>query len=376
MKKNFIFSLLLIVLFKVNNSVAQCSPLYEESNGKLIIEAENLGTTGSWSKLTTTSGFTGSSYISWQGADSFNNPNQGVTNLQFRITTPGKYLFQWRTKVGEGTSPTDFNDTWLKFPDASSFYGQKDNTTAKVYPTGSGLSPNPNGAGANGFFKVYSTGTTNWTWASKVSDNDAHDVYVEFNSAGVYTLQIAARSKNHLIDRITLSRTGDATALTLQETKCSSTSNPNPVNIPDGQVNVLGELKKWHKVTLAMGGPFSSETANPNPAMDYKLTGIFTNGSQTFTVPGYFAADGDAGNSSATSGNVWKIHFTPPSTGTWNYTIRLRSGSKVAINSNITAGTAVTPLDGKTGSFTIAETNKTGRDLRAKGRLQYVGEHH
>ncbi|HEY1120393.1 MAG TPA: putative collagen-binding domain-containing protein, partial [Haloferula sp.] len=33
-------------------------------------------------------------------------------------------------------------------------------------------------------------------------------------------------------------------------------------------------------------------------------------------------------------------------------------------------------FDGDSGNFTIAETNKTGRDLRGRGMLQYVGKHH
>jgi len=37
-------------------------------------------------------------------------------------------------------------------------------------------------------------------------------------------------------------------------------------------------------------------------------------------------------------------------------------------------GEALRPYDGISGSFTIAPTNKRGRDFRGKGRLQYVGE--
>ena len=33
-------------------------------------------------------------------------------------------------------------------------------------------------------------------------------------------------------------------------------------------------------------------------------------------------------------------------------------------------------FDGVTGSITIAESDKTGRDFRAEGRLNYVGKHH
>ena len=41
-----------------------------------------------------------------------------------------------------------------------------------------------------------------------------------------------------------------------------------------------------------------------------------------------------------------------------------------------TAGAPVAGCDGKTGTFVIKPTDKTGRDLRGKGRLQYVGKHH
>ena len=39
-------------------------------------------------------------------------------------------------------------------------------------------------------------------------------------------------------------------------------------------------------------------------------------------------------------------------------------------------GQAVPPVDGATGSFEVAASNKTAPDFRAKGRLQYVGKHY
>jgi hypothetical protein len=49
------------------------------------------------------------------------------------------------------------------------------------------------------------------------------------------------------------------------------------------------------------------------------------------------------------------------------------TGSNVAVA--MTGGTP-TSFHGQTGSFTVAASNKAGRDLRGKGRLQYVGQHH
>jgi len=139
------------------------------------------------------------------------------------------------------------------------------------------------------------------------------------------------------------------------------------------QITIEGELKAWHKVTLNMEGPSSSETASPNPFADYRLEATFTKGSQTYTVPGYFAACGNAAETSCTSGNIWRIHFAPDSPGNWNYTISFKQGTNVAITSG---GSPISGLDGYTGSFTVSATDKTGVDHRAKGRLRYVGEHY
>src|SRR5829696_155149 len=72
---------------------------------------------------------------------------------------------------------------------------------------------------------------------------------------------------------------------------------------------VSGELKQWHKITLTLDGPQSSESSgNPNPFLDLRMTVMFVHesGAPRHTVPGYFAADGDAANSSATAGNKWR----------------------------------------------------------------------
>ncbi|WP_298313472.1 carbohydrate-binding protein [uncultured Aquimarina sp.] len=138
-----------------------------------------------------------------------------------------------------------------------------------------------------------------------------------------------------------------------------------------------GELKRWHKVTLTFNGPNTSEAANPNPFSDYLLEVTFTHSgsNRSYKVPGYFAACGNAENNSCDSGNKWKVHFTPDQTGTWNWSASFRSGSNVAINGGGSNGGF---MNGDTGSFNIAESDKSGKDFRNKdlGRLKYVGEHY
>ncbi len=138
-------------------------------------------------------------------------------------------------------------------------------------------------------------------------------------------------------------------------------------------VEITGELKKWHKVTLTLDGPESAEAADPNPFMDYRLNVTFTNGTSSYLVPGYFAADGHAANTSATAGNKWRVHFMPDAAGEWSYTVSFRQGDGVAVDDRPQSGSPVAGLDGETGSFNIGPTDKPAPDMRAFGRLDYVG---
>ena len=142
-----------------------------------------------------------------------------------------------------------------------------------------------------------------------------------------------------------------------------------------GDVDITGELKKWHPVTLTLDGPSTSETADPNPFLDYRFNVTFSQGATSIEVPGFFAADGDAANTSATSGSKWRARFVPDATGTWTYAVSFREGDNVAIDDSPTAGVPNT-FDGITGTFIIGETDKTGLDFRGRGVLRQVGEHY
>ncbi len=135
-------------------------------------------------------------------------------------------------------------------------------------------------------------------------------------------------------------------------------------------------LKKWHKITITFDGPNTSESANPNPFTDYRLNIAFTRPDKsTLLVPGYYCADGDAGNTSAASGNKWRAHLAPDQVGTWSYVASFRTGSDVAVSDDPDAGTA-TAFDGESGILTIQPSDKIAPDPRAAGRLDYVGRHH
>lgn len=144
----------------------------------------------------------------------------------------------------------------------------------------------------------------------------------------------------------------------------------------DGSIAISGELRQWHKVVLSLAGPFACEDdTRPNPFTDYRFTVVFTHesGQPGYRVPGYFAADGAAAETSAAAGNVWRAHLAPDRPGRWDYRVEFTQGSGAALDDT---GAPLPPFHGRTGSFTVAPTDKTGRDFRARGRLVHTGGHY
>ncbi|MEO1009949.1 MAG: DUF5060 domain-containing protein [Bacteroidota bacterium] len=134
---------------------------------------------------------------------------------------------------------------------------------------------------------------------------------------------------------------------------------------------IEGELKKWHRVTISFEGNALSENDAENPFLNYRLNVTFTHADTEYVVPGFFAADGNASETAADSGKIWKVRFAPDRTGEWRFKASFRKGDAIAISDVPNAGEAVS-FDGAEGSFLITDSDKTGRDFRGKGRLRYV----
>ena len=122
--------------------------------------------------------------------------------------------------------------------------------------------------------------------------------------------------------------------------------------------DVSGGRALWHTVTLTFGGPETSESAEPNPFTEYEVeVALRSPAGKAWSIPGFFAADGDAAETGAESGDRWRARFTPDELGQWTYEARLSDGDLLAA-----------------GSFDVAESNKAAPDFRARGMLQYVNE--
>lgn len=215
--KNHINRILLFILVGMLPTIvfAQSVPRYLESGGVVIIEVESAISYGDWVLDTTKVGYTGQGYLRFTGSDYFNTPGNSLLKYEIVIEKTGKYRFQWHSLIAAGQSNTEHNDSWLRFKDASDFYGEK--SGQKVWPKGVGKTPNPEGSSANGWLKIYQNNLNNWTWVTRTSDRDPHEIFVEFDSVGVYTLEISGRSNGHAINRLALyhSEANSAQALSL-----------------------------------------------------------------------------------------------------------------------------------------------------------------
>ena len=125
---------------------------------------------------------------------------------------------------------------------------------------------------------------------------------------------------------------------------------------------------QWHTIELKFEGPTSSESASVNPFTEYRLMARFTHESEEYLVRGFYAADGNAAESGADSGNVWMVRFTPDQLGEWTYHVSLRKGEQIAISDDPDFGEEVV-LRNAEGRFTVVPSDKTERDFRAHGRI-------
>ncbi|MEO1010031.1 MAG: hypothetical protein AAFX53_01920 [Bacteroidota bacterium] len=178
---------------------------FVESKGLISIEFEDTAYSEDWELKKDTENLSGDGYLVWTGNPSMGSPGEGTLLYRIQIDRPGTYQFVWKSSFRKGDNGTEHNDSWLRFPDAQDFYGSKQNGESKVYPKGSGKTPNPNGASAEGWFKIYRSGNNKaFNWQARTSDHDAHQIYVQFAEKGLYTMEVSARSDYHGIDRFLL----------------------------------------------------------------------------------------------------------------------------------------------------------------------------
>ncbi|MEM9702958.1 MAG: DUF5060 domain-containing protein, partial [Planctomycetota bacterium] len=127
-------------------------------------------------------------------------------------------------------------------------------------------------------------------------------------------------------------------------------------------VEVAGEPVAGFPLTFTLTGPETlSETSESNPFADYVFTGTFSTPAfdRRIVVPGYFAADGAAGETGADTGDQWRLHYRPEFAGPLNYRLTLVQGDRLLASAEGTIEVQPAPtVDDET------------RDFRLRGALK------
>ena len=167
---------------------------------------------------------------------------------------------------------------------------------------------------------------------------------------------------------------GHASAIMNQRIRLllSATRRDAPAQASVLPFRIDGEKKTWHPLAIRFTGPKSSESADPNPFRDYRLTVTFARGVKSTHVPGFFAADGAAGESSAEAGDQWEVRFLPDAEGEWAFHAELARGPDAAIRGETEAEAETQVVGVADGTFRITATDKRAPDFRGMGLLRDV----
>ena len=206
--------------------------------------------------------------------------------------------------------------------------------------------------------------------------NDAGGIFAIDESTGVVTVNRDSLDFENQESHLITVNVDDNNGFTSSEDFTILVGDINEPPTPDIDTPLMGRL--WHSTTFDFAGPDVSELDALNPFTDYRMDVTFTHvatGEQV-NVPGYFAADGDAANTGATSGNIWRAHFNAHLEGEWTYKVDFVTGDNIAA-SLTEVGESAGYFDNQVGGFTILHSDKLGDDFRAGGRLQHdASEHH
>jgi len=79
---------------------------------------------------------------------------------------------------------------------------------------------------------------------------------------------------------------------------------------------------------------------------------------------------------SADSGNKWRVIFCPDDYGLWDYEVSFLRGKNIAIAERNSETGQEVAFHGASGEIFISPSDKTGNDLRTRGRIAYVNDHY
>ncbi len=126
--------------------------------------------------------------------------------------------------------------------------------------------------------------------------------------------------------------------------------------------------KQWETISLNFKGPQLSESDTDNPFLNYKLDVVFEHPDTSYSVKGFYAADGKAAETSADSGNVWQVRFSADRPGKWTYKASLSHAENIAIDDHTSESTIV-DISNSEGKFTVLSNSESQSNFYKNGRI-------
>lgn len=229
---------------------AQVSAYYEQS-GLVVVQAESPERGEGWVTGTNVAGYTGDSFIRWDGPDYFNTPGNGLIDYKLFIQTPGTYQIRLRS-YKDDPDPSQNNDVWVKV----------DN---------------------DDWLKTFSAAPINdWFWNTQydlIPHVDQPPASAEL-STGLHTLSLSGRSNDFHLDRLHL----------------YLDSHPNPLDLthPESPYQSISNPPPFEQASCqAVSGSLSATSVTASKLLDFTVT---TSGSNLTNIElcfhGNFAGPG------------------------------------------------------------------------------------
>ncbi|BEU05036.1 hypothetical protein OAG1_38360 [Agarivorans sp. OAG1] len=329
---------------------------YQELNGLIVIEAENTQSElGEWQQKSDLAGYTGNGYLEFNGNSYISGPVNSPLEYTFTAAQTGTYhLHMYVARETIDNRSDVANDGYVRLDGNYEAVAGEGNATKDILSSDT---------------KFYGGADQQFVWASgkRLDKNHAkHNAIYNLKAGEEYTFTLSGRSKFFKVDRIVFRHSsvanGEAQDLELPETLATTTAKT---------CEVSDQNQQWHRVELTCKGYFADE-GNDATFTNHRFNVTFSQGNQRFVVPGHFAANGNAADSGAGQGDVWRAYFMPPSTGDWNYQVSFRKGTNIAVSDQLNAGQAIADIDGQQGQFSVAASTADSQDLRSQGLLQHL----
>lgn len=238
------------------------------------MEAEKADVSGDWSFQNELAGAVNDGYYEWKNGDpstDADEPGLDILSYTFQISTPGTYRFLFRTAA---LLKRDHNDVWVRFPDNP---GEGRKSTG-----GSIVSLDQ-----NTWFKVYQKkGGNDWHFEASTVDDNAHEVFAFFDTAGPYKIELSGRSTQFKIDRLVLFHESVSESIAEDVSTPESISTTLPVELVkfNGLINNRSVMLEWTTASELNNAGFDVEFTNEAGGSFGKIGFIAGSGTSTETI--------------------------------------------------------------------------------------------